>query len=47
LRETIQFLEKKKLSVELVVTWLRKHGGYCDCEVIYNVEEKFGPIIGR
>jgi len=47
LRDTIQFLEKKKLSVKLVVQWLHEHGGYCDCEVIYNVEEKFGPLVGR
>jgi hypothetical protein len=47
LRETIEFLQKKKLSVERVVPWLREHGGYCDCEVIYNVEEKFGPFVGR
>lgn len=47
LRETIQFLEEKKLSVERVVPWLREHGGYCDCEVIFNVEEKFGPMVGR
>jgi hypothetical protein len=47
LRETIQFLEKKKISVERVVPWLREHGGYCDCEVIYNVENTFGEIVGR
>jgi hypothetical protein len=47
LKETIQFLEKKKLDVPRAVAWLREHGGYCDCEVIFNVEEKFGEIIGR
>jgi hypothetical protein len=47
LRETVQFLQTKKLSVERVVPWLREHGGYCDCEVIYNVEEKFRSIVGR
>jgi hypothetical protein len=34
-------------SVELVVQWLREHGGHCDCAVIYDVEEKFGPLVGR
>lgn len=47
LRETLQFLEKKKLSAERIVPWLQEYGGYCDCEVIFNVEEKFGPIVGR
>jgi hypothetical protein len=47
LRETMKFLEKKGLSVERVVSWLREHGGYCDCEVIFNVEDKFGEIVER
>lgn len=47
LRETVEFLQKRGLDVERIVLWLREHGGYCDCEVIYNVEEKFGEIVGR
>ena len=47
LRETIEFLEKRNLNVERVIIWLREHGGYCDCEVICNVDEKFGKIVGR
>jgi hypothetical protein len=47
LLETMQFLERKKISPERVVPWLREHGGYCDCEVIYNVDDKFGSIVGR
>jgi len=47
LRDTIQFLEKKKINVELVVQWLRERGGHCDCAVIYDVEEEFGPTVGR
>ena len=47
LRETIQFLRQRGLDVERVVPWLRAHGGYCDCEVIFNVEDKFGQIVGR
>lgn len=47
LRETVEFLQKRELDVEHIVSWLREHGGYCDCEVIYNVEEKFGEIVGR
>jgi hypothetical protein len=44
LRDTVQFLERKKLDVQRVVTWLREHGGYCDCEVL-NVEDEFGHLI--
>ncbi|MBN2579778.1 MAG: DUF2695 domain-containing protein [Pirellulales bacterium] len=45
LRETIEFLEKRKLDVDKIVPWLQEHGGYCDCEVIYNVESEFGELI--
>ncbi|HSY10021.1 MAG TPA: DUF2695 domain-containing protein [Candidatus Dormibacteraeota bacterium] len=47
LRETIEFLKKRGLDVEHIVPWLREHGGYCDCEVIFNVDDKFGEIVGR
>ena len=47
LRETIEFLQKRNLNVERTVAWLREYGGYCDCEVIFNVDDKFGEIIGR
>jgi hypothetical protein len=46
LRETIQFLEERSLDVGHVVDWLREYGGYCDCEVIFNVHNTFGPIVG-
>lgn len=45
LRKTEHFLRSRNLSVEKVVPWLREHGGYCDCEVLFNVEDKFGPLI--
>ena len=45
LRLTTAFLQKRGLDVERIVPWLREHGGYCDCEVIANVEDKFGEII--
>ena len=46
-RETTSFLEARGLSVGRVTAWLREYGGFCDCEVIYNVDEKFGEIVGR
>lgn len=47
LRETVQFLQQRDLDVDRIVRWLREYGGYCDCEVIYNVDDKFGGIVGR
>jgi hypothetical protein len=47
LRKTVDFLKNRKIDSEKILPWLREHGGYCDCEVIFNVEDKFGPIVGR
>jgi len=47
LRETTEFLVSRSLNPAIVIPWLQQHGGYCDCEVIFNVEEKFGVIVGR
>ena len=42
LRHTTLFLTENKVSdIEKVITWLTSHGGYCDCEVLCNVEEQF------
>ena len=42
LRHTTLFLTENKASdIEKVITWLTSHGGYCDCEVLNNVEEQF------
>lgn len=36
------FLEELKINnTEEVLEWMREHGGYCDCEILYNVEECF------
>ena len=36
----------KSLNLEpsQIVEWVRNWGGYCDCEVIYNVDEKVDEI---
>lgn len=47
LRETTQFLQQRRLNVERILPWLHENGGYCDCEVICNVEDKFGEIFGQ
>jgi hypothetical protein len=41
LRVTIEFLKQRNLDVERAVVWLNEHGGYCDCEVILNVDDNF------
>jgi hypothetical protein len=39
LRISIEFAEESNWDVDGVVEWLRSNGGYCDCEVLMNVEE--------
>jgi hypothetical protein len=39
LRFTRQFLAVRSLSEEAIVPWLGEHGGFCDCEVLANVED--------
>lgn len=39
---TTEFLTRKGIeNIDKVVEWLNHNGGYCDCEVLMNVEEKF------
>ena len=47
LRLTEQFLRKCNVDSQSVVPWLNEHGGYCDCEVLANVEDKFAEIIAK
>ena len=41
LRHTEGFLAERGLAAASVVAWLRKAGGYCDCEVLANVEDQW------
>lgn len=38
---TIEFLKKHECPIDSVLEWLMQNGAGCDCEVIFNVEEKF------
>jgi hypothetical protein len=38
---------QKLIDVTRIVPWLREHGGYCDCEVLANVEDEFSEILER
>lgn len=45
-RETIEFLNSRNIDPTKVIPWLQEHGGYCDCEVIYNVYDAVGDLVG-
>lgn len=38
---TMEFLALNGIPSAPVLSFLSEHGGYCDCEVLSNVEEKF------
>jgi len=38
---TKEFLKDKNIDIEQVLEFLEENGAGCDCEVIFNVEEKF------
>ena len=42
LKLTTEFLQKNNLvNIDEIENWLQENGGYCDCEVLNNVEEMF------
>ena len=47
LKDTIWFLDKHNLDKNTIIPWLNEYGGYCDCEVIYNVDDKWSEYVGR
>lgn len=47
LYHTKEFLAHIKVDAEVVIPWLRKHGGYCDCEVLANVESAYDSILNK
>jgi predicted house-cleaning NTP pyrophosphatase (Maf/HAM1 superfamily) len=40
LRLTSQFLQARELPEPAILAWLNEYGGYCDCEVLANVEQE-------
>ena len=46
-RITVAFLRDKELEVASVIPWLEEFGGYCDCEVLANVEESWQSEIEK
>ena len=45
LNQTLEFLRDRGLPEEKIVAWLEEHGGYCDCEVISNVEDAWNQMV--
>ena len=45
-RLTREWLESNGLPIDSVFAWLDENGGFCDCEVLANSEERFLYAIG-
>jgi hypothetical protein len=43
---TQNFLTDNNVDIDLTLEWLALNGAGCDCEVMYNVEEKWGERAG-
>ena len=46
LRYTLEFLSNRGLTQEGIVNWFGEYGGFCDCEVLANVENEWGELVG-
>lgn len=44
--DTRRFAAEHQLDASQLVPWLEEHGAHCDCEVVYNVYEEFGDLVG-
>lgn len=44
---TTAFLDRQSLNKEIIIPWLGEYGGYCDCEVLANVEESWESEIAK
>lgn len=47
LRNTMKFLVERRLDIPKMMTWLNENGGYCDCEILKNVEEEWEQAFGE
>ncbi len=41
---TKAFLASKKYNGDQIFEWFRENGGYCDCEILYNIEDRFDNL---
>jgi hypothetical protein len=44
LNQTLGFLKERGFQAERIVPWLEEHGGFCDCEVLANVEDVWNQM---
>ena len=44
---TLRFLKERGFPEERIVPWLEEHGGYCDCEVLANVEDVWNQMVEK
>lgn len=45
-KECVEYLRHRQLPIESTLAWLRENGGFCDCEVIFNVTDEWGNRVG-
>lgn len=46
-RMTSAFLDSRNLNTAAILPWLEEYGGYCDCEILANVEERWESEIEK
>lgn len=46
LKDSVAFIRKRNMPEDETIAWLNEHGGYCDCEVTFNVLDKWEQMIG-
>jgi len=46
-RITVAFLKNKNLNSDRILLWLQDQGGFCDCEILANVEESWESEIAK
>ena len=47
LKITSAFLESRKLNTDKILPWLGEYGGFCDCEVLANVEDSWESEVDK
>ncbi len=45
LTRTLQYIEQRNLPKNTFINWLNENGGFCDCEVLFNVEEVWDEMM--
>src|SRR5436189_3630880 len=46
LRRSREFLRSRSLPEETIAEWFGEYGGFCDCEVAYNVADYWAKHVG-